>query len=244
MAVQVIQGDALNELNQMKTGSIDFIYVDPPFNTGRKRKDYADSWGHPRDYANWLNPVIHQWHRVLTPTGGLVVHLDYRATHYVREMIDAKFGWTNLQNEIIWSYSSGGASKKHLSRKHDNLLWYTKMRDNYTFNEMREPYATPNVDGRKGFHPNGRLLTDVWNIPIMSTTSKERVGYDTQKPLKLLDRVIKLFTNPGDTVLDNYCGSGTTGVACAALGRNAILIDNNPDAVRITQARLSDVSAV
>ena len=121
--------------------------------------------------------------------------------------------------------------------------WYTKSGADYTFNVVREPY--PYEYSGKGFHPEGKMLSDVWtDIPIISTTGLERVGYATQKPLKLLERIIHIFSNPGDLVLDFYAGSGTTGVAAQGLGRSAILIDKNPEAVAKAEIRLSNAPMV
>ena len=170
----------------------------------------------------------------------MLVHVDWRASHYIKLSMDRmeQFGYGNFKNEIVWKYNSGGASKRHLSRKHDTILWYVKGDGDYTFNILREPYATPDTEGRPGFHPDGRMLTDVWDIPFLSTTSGERTGYPTQKPLKLLERVVEVFSNPGDTVLDGFCGSGTTGLAAKRLGRNSILVDAGGEAVKVSKKRI------
>lgn len=238
---EAIVSDALTWLSQREDESVDLIYVDPPFNTGRDRVEYSDVKRSPSDFRTWFQWHMAQAHRVLKPNGSIIVHLDYRAIHMARNVMDDIFGYDNCQNEIIWCYASGGASKKHLSRKHDNLAWYSKDKDNYTFNTMREPYPNDYGD-RDGFHPEGRLLNDWWQIPIMSTSSKERTGYPTQKPGKLLERIVKLWSNPGDLVVDFFCGSGTTGVEAVKNGRDTIMVDKNKEAIRITRERLELVA--
>ncbi|MGW8178999.1 MAG: DNA-methyltransferase [bacterium] len=219
---------------------VDLIYIDPPFNSNNDFGHYDDRWPSMADYLSFLLPRITRGVCYLRDGGNLLIHVDWRASHYVKIAVDRIMGYENFHNEIVWRYNSGGASKKHLSRKHDVILWWSKG-DGYTFNVLREPYATPDVQGRAGFHPEGRMLTDVWDIPFISTTSKERTGYPTQKPLNLLRRVVEVFSNPGDLVLDGFCGSGTTGVAAKLQDRDCILVDESPEAVRIAKERLAKV---
>lgn len=218
---------------------IDLVYADPPFNTGLDFASFDDRWDSTAAYLEYVGPRLERLWCHLRDGGNMIVHLDWHVVHYLKVYIDRFAGAENFHNEIIWSYNSGGASKRHLSRKHDTLLWWSKG-PGYTFNVQREPYATPNVTERPGFHPEGRMLTDVWAIPFMSTTSKERTGYPTQKPLALLDRIVTIFSNKGDMVVDPFCGSGTTGVAAKQAGRQCWLIDINPEATGIAQQRLSN----
>lgn len=241
--IEVVNSNAIDWLKARHDKSCDLVYLDPPFHTQRDHEDFDDRWESRDEYLAFIRSHMVHAYRILKDTGSLVLHLDWHMAPYARIIGDEIFGLGNLQNEIIWSYSSGGASKSRLARKHDTLNWWTKS-DKYTFNVKREPYATPNVDGRKGFHPDGRMLTDVWNISIISTTGSERTGYATQKPLALMTRIVELFTNPGDTVVDFFAGSGTTGVAAEALGRNAILVDKNPLAVKVAKDRLANVASV
>lgn len=233
-------GRAQDLLLVQPNDSVDLVYVDPPFFTQKDRGDFDDRWASVEAYAYWFGKLTKQFHRVLRPTGSLLVHVDYRAAAYLKVEIDKTFGYGQYRNEIVWGYNSGGASRRHLSRKHDTLHWWSKS-DSYTFNVLREPYATGKVEGRKGFHPDGRMLTDVWLIPFLSTSSLERTGYDSQKPERLLSRVIEVFTDPGDTVLDPMCGSGTTGVAATKLNRRCILMDENPQAISIAKKRLKAI---
>ena len=238
MEAEMIQlADASNHDFSSLENRVDLIYCDPPFNTGRNFGAYKDSQGTTTQYVDFLAPIITNLYSTLKNTGSILIHLDWRTSHYVKVAVDKIFGEPQFQREIVWCYNSGGASQKSLSNKHDVILWWSKTQD-YTFNPQREPYATPNVEGREGFHPDGRLLTDVWNISIISTTGKERVGYPTQKPLSLLRRCVELFSNPNDLILDPFCGSGTTGVAAKELGRQYVLLDKNLEAINTTRSRL------
>lgn len=194
--------------------------------------------------------------RVLAGSGTLYVHLDWRTVHYVKVMLDEIFGINNFLNEIIWSYRTGSRPAQWFSRKHDTLLVYVKEMGRHTFNRMRcGEYRTKDLriddDGRAYkstkngpiyFHRDGPLMTDVWDIPFLSTVSKERTGYPTQKPEALSERIIQASTNQGDVVADFFCGSGTTPVVAKRLKRRWLACDVNPDAVRITQERLARIT--
>lgn len=233
---EIILGSA-DEVGLFYPGEpIELIYADPPFNTGKKMNDFDDRWPSLPAYVEFVRDFAVSARALLSDTGNFILHVDPRTSHYLKVEIDGVFGEGNFTNEVIWSYSSGGASKKHLSKKHDVLLCWSKSKNN-TFNVLREPYATPGVEERAGFHPDGRMRTDVWDVSFISTTSKERVGYDTQKPVTLLRRVVETWSNPGDLVADFFCGSGTTGVAALQLGRRAFLSDRNPRAVEIAKER-------
>lgn len=237
--VAVIRGDALNQMEAMRFGSVDLIYMDPPFDTGRDFGQFTDRWISRRAYISWLTMVCSAARDTLSDTGNLLLHVDWRTVHYLKVALDEVFGVDQFRNEIIWAFASGGASKRHLARKHNTILWYSKS-DNYTFNVLREPYATPGVDGRAGFHPDGRMLTDVWQLSFLSTTARERTGWPTQKPLALLERAIQVFTDRGDLVVDPFCGSGTTGLAALRHGRRYQLSDLSEQAVALTRARLAE----
>lgn len=218
-------------------------YMDPPFATGFRRTTttsnlfYPDPPKNPDEYVRWLRPYLKYAQR--NTFGNVVIHIDPRMSHYVKVEMDSLFGQDNFRNEIIWSYASGGAPQRKLASKHDTLLWYTTSID-YAFNIHREPYATPDVQDRPGFHPDGRMLTDVWNISIMATTSKERTGYPTQKPLPLLERLVTVLSDPHDWVADPFMGSGTTGVAALRNQRNFYGCDINPEAVKIATKRMEE----
>lgn len=233
--IKIVCGDALDIVPELPNP--DLIYIDPPFFTQRNFQQYDDRWVSLQQYCDWLIERCSVGWDILKPGGNFLIHLDWHAVHYVKVLFDRYFPGEFL-NEIIWSYNSGGASKRKLARKHDNILWYAKSGADHTFNILREPYATPDVVDRPGFHPDGRMLTDVWQIPFLSTTAKERTGYPTQKPVQLLERIIKIFSNEGDLVLDYFAGSGTTGVVALSLNRDFILVDDNPEAIEVISKRL------
>lgn len=238
---RVVNSDALSFLKGEPSQSVDFIYIDPPYYCQKNFGEFDDRWDSVHDYISSLKPQFEESKRVLKEHGNICVHVDWHGSHRVRVALEEVFGEDNFRNEIIWCYSSGGASSRHFSRKHDSLFVYAKNSDKCRFNVMREPYPRDYGD-RPGFHPDGRIMNDWWQIGILSTTAKERTGYPTQKPLQLLERLIKSYTNEGDIVMDYYCGSGTTGVAAKGLGRGYILVDKNPKAIDIANERLHVVN--
>jgi len=264
---KIYLADNLKILRDMKAGSIDLVYIDPPFNTKKLRKhtklkttqsmlgdrigfggkryqterngtlSYEDSYA---DYLSFLEPRLTNAYILLKKTGSLFLHLDYREVHYCKILLDGIFGRECFQNEIVWAYDYGGRSKKRWSAKHDSILWYTKDPKKYTFNfdEMdRIPYMAPGLVTKEKA-ARGKTPTDVWWHTIVPTNGKERTGYPTQKPLGILKRIVSVHSKPGDAVLDFFAGSGTTGEAAALLERKFILIDNNKDAVKTAANRL------
>ncbi len=200
------------------------------------------------DYLGFLRPRLIEAHRVLTTTGSLFFHIDPREVHYCKVLLDEIFttpitsGRACFQNEIIWAYDYGARATKRWPAKHDNILWYTKDPKAYTFHldaSDRIPYMAPSLVGAEKA-ARGKTPTDVWWHTIVSPTGKEKTGYPTQKPLGILERIVRVHSNPGDTVLDFFAGSGTTGVAALRNGRNAILIDQSPEACKLMRARLAE----
>jgi site-specific DNA-methyltransferase (adenine-specific) len=178
----------------------------------------------------------------LTADGSLFVHLDYREVHYVKVALDLLLGRDCFRNEIIWAYDFGGRPKRWWPAKHDTLLWYVLDPKRYVFqfDEMdRIPYMAPGLVGKEKA-ARGKTPTDVWWHTIVPTNGKEKTGYPTQKPLGVLERIIKVHTEPGDTVLDFFAGSGTTGEAAARHGRGFVLVDESPDAVETMRTRLAE----
>lgn len=263
---RVIQGDNLSVLKSIADESVQLIYVDPPFNTGRVQSrgsskttrtetgnrigfkgqryeivketilSYDDEF---EDYWGFLEPRLEEAWRVLNETGTLYLHLDYREAHYAKVLLDALFGRECFLNEIIWAYDYGGKAKSRWPAKHDTILVYVKNPDKYYFdNESvdREPYMAPGLVTPEKV-AKGKLPTDVWWHTIVSPTGKEKTGYPTQKPLGILRRVIQASSKEGDLVLDFFAGSGTTGAAAAELGRNFILIDQNPESIEVIKER-------
>jgi len=198
---------------------------------------YADTFD---DFLGFLRPRLVEAHRILKPTGSLFFHIDPRESHYCKVLLDEIFGRASFQNEIIWAYDYGARSTKRWPAKHDTLFWYTRDPAHYTFNLAaadRIEYMAPKLVGAEKA-ARGKTPTDVWWHTIVSPTGKEKTGYPTQKPLGILERIIKVHTHPGDTVLDFFAGSGTTGEAAAKHKRSFLLIDKNADAITVMQQRL------
>lgn len=262
----VLQGDCLDMLAGLPAGCARLIYLDPPFNTRRVRRghagepaSYADDFGSSADYIAYLRPRLEGMWSTLAADGSLFFHGDWRAIHPVKVCLDeitgmGRRGGGVFVNEIIWRYGLGAArARRALLTKHDVILWYARSRD-YVFNLQREAptpamlskYRHLDGEGNRYMRSYGRIyrmqggkpLDDVWDIPAIAPTSKERTGYPTQKPLALLQRIITLASRPGDLVVDPFCGSGTTLVAAHRLGRRWLGIDASARAVEIARRRL------
>ena len=254
----------------MESGSVALMYVDPPFNTGRRQVrqrmrtvqdedgdrigfggrryrtehlgeqgggGYADQF---EDFLGFLRPRLEEAYRVLAPTGSLFFHIDYREVHYCKIMLDEIFSRECFQNEIIWAYDYGARPTKRWPAKHDNILWYSRDPERYTFNLGecdRIPYMAPTLVGAEKA-ARGKTPTDVWWHTIVSPTGKEKTGYATQKPLGILERLVRVHSNPGDVVLDFFAGSGTAGEAAAKNGREFWLVDENSEAIAVMEKRL------
>ena len=226
--------DNLELLKQIPDESINIIYNDILYNTGRNFKDYNDNLGTPQQAMEWYKPRLIEMKRVLKDNGSIYIQCDYRLVHYLKVEMDNIFGINNFINEIIWKYGLGGSGKKSFSKKHDNILFYSKSND-YIFNIQYEEATSNKLKGCK------KKMTDVWSIANINNMAKERVGYDTQKPKELLQRIIKASSNKNDVVADFFCGSGTSLVVAKELGRQYIGCDINPRAVEITNKRLEDI---
>ena len=269
----IVFGDNLETLKTLPDGSVDLIYIDPPFNTGKQQartqilveKDaqgdrvgfggnryqttvvgeraYRDNFD---NYLGFLEPRLREAYRVLSPAGSFYFHIDYREVHYCKILLDEIFGRDAFINEIIWAYDFGGRSKTRWPAKHDNILFYAKDPEHYTFNwdeVERIPYMAPGLVGKEKA-ARGKFPTDTWWHTIVGTNSKEKTGYPTQKPVGVLRRIISASSNPGDLVLDFFAGSGTVGEVCLALGRTFMLVDNNPQAIAVMQARFADHDSI
>ena len=240
-------GDSFEYLSSLPDESVDLIYIDPPFNTGKIQSltrrgatlSYMDRYD---DYIDaFLLPHLAEARRVLSSSGSMFLHIDYRESHYAKIALDDVFGRKSFMNEIIWAYDYGGRSKSRWSSKHDTIFWYAKDELNYTFHfeEMdRIPYMAPGLVGKEKA-ARGKTPTDVWWHTIVPTNGRERTGYPNQKPLGIVSRIVKVHSSPGDTILDFFAGSGTTGEAAALHGRFFQLVDNNPEAVEIAAVRLA-----
>ena len=224
---------------------------------------FVDTWDSLDDYLLFMKERLLECHRVLKDTGSIFLHCDKSASHHLRVLLDEIFGRDNFRNEIIWTYKRWSNSKNSLQNTHQNIYFYSKT-DTYTFNTLYTDYSpTTNLDqilqererdergkavykrdesGNVVFskEKRGVPLSDVWEIPFLNPKAAERTGYPTQKPLLLLERIINIATHEGDTVLDPFCGSGTTLVAAQLLNRNYVGIDVSADALELTRARLEN----
>jgi site-specific DNA-methyltransferase (adenine-specific) len=264
---RILLGDNLELLAAFPDGCFQLIYIDPPFNTGRTQvrqtlrtlpdpdgdrtgfggrryrsellqtSSYRDSFD---DYLGFLEPRLREARRLLTGSGTLYAHLDYREAPYVRLLLDEIFGRECFLNEIIWAYDYGAKPKRRWPAKHDTILVYVRDPQRYFFDAEaveREPYMAPGmVPADKA--ARGKLPTSVWWHTIVSPTGREKTGYPTQKPEGVLRRIVQASSRPGDRVLDFFAGSGTLGAVAQALGREYVLIDSNPEAVAIMERRL------
>ncbi|MCX6502000.1 MAG: site-specific DNA-methyltransferase [Microbacterium sp.] len=198
------------------------------------------------DYWGYLEPRLAEAWRLLADDGTLYLHLDYREAHYAKVMMDALFGRDRFLNELIWAYDYGAKSRRRWPTKHDTILVYVKDPAGYWFDSEsvdREPYMAPGlVTPEKA--ARGKLPTDVWWHTIVPTSGREKTGYPTQKPEGILRRIVQASSRPGDSVLDLFAGSGTTGAVASALGRNAVLVDRNPEAIQIMRTRIPHAEIV
>lgn len=233
---QLHQGDNLPFLRRLANESIDLIYLDPPYNTGARKKGsagaYPDSWPTMGDYVEFLALRIIEMHRALKSTGSILVHCDWRTDHHLRLLLDRVFGAERFINHLIWRYGLGGSSPRCFARKHDDILFYGKS-VNYYFAVPMVPATSQRMKGQM------KKATDILDIPALNNMANERTGYPTQKPLALLTLLVEACSPTGGVVADFFCGSGTTLVAAAKLGRDWIGCDQSADAITTTRQRLA-----
>lgn len=244
-------------------GKIDLIYIDPPFNTGRKDFAYNDTWKSVNDYLDFLRPRLFWMRELLSEQGSIYVHLDYHSGHYVKILLDKILGDKNFVNEIVWWYKGNSVPKSCFPRKHDTIFCYSKGKGiSLNFDSILVPYSEltekryNHVDenGRRYkisalrngkqdivYMKEGKYPDDVWD-DVHTVRGKESIGYPTQKPEALLERIIKASSNPGDFVADFFAGSGTTGAVAEKLGRRWIMCDSNPTAIEIIKKRMKGCS--
>jgi site-specific DNA-methyltransferase (adenine-specific) len=265
---RIIQGDNAQVLPSLPAQCARLIYIDPPFNTGKRQQrtritsvrsesgsrvgfggrryestaiasaSYRDSFD---DFVGFLLPHIELSLRCLTDDGSIFVHVDPRESHYVKVALDQLLGRDSFMNEIIWAYDYGGRPKTRWPAKHDSILWYARDPKRYVYNYDaidRIPYMAPGLVTEEK-RARGKTPTDVWWNTIVPTMSKEKTGYPTQKPIAILNRIVRVHSDPGDVVLDYFAGSGTTGEAAAINNRGFILIDESKPAVDTMKKRLA-----
>jgi site-specific DNA-methyltransferase (adenine-specific) len=265
---RIVYGDNLDVLRSLPGACARLVYIDPPFNTGRAqrrtrlrtvRDDGGDRTGFQGrryrsevlgtsawddafdDYLGFLTPRLEEGRRILTPDGSLFFHIDAREAHYCKLLLDRLFGRASFVNEIIWAYDYGGRPRDRWPAKHDTIFWYVMDPRDYVFRYQdidRVPYLAPGLVGAEKA-ARGKTPTDVWWNTIVSPTGGEKTGYPTQKPLRILERIVTVHSDPGDLVVDFFAGSGTTGEAAARHGRSYLLVDSNPEAVRVMTERLA-----
>jgi site-specific DNA-methyltransferase (adenine-specific) len=265
-ALNIYFADNLPVLESLPSESVDLIYIDPPFNTGKKqerlqlttqRDENGDRTGFKGqryktvrlgkrafadifdDYLAFLEVRLEHGRRILKPNGSLFFHIDYREVHYCKVLLDGIFGRDSFLNEIIWAYDYGARTKHKWPPKHNNILWYAKNPEDYQFHIDecdRIPYMAPGLVGAEKA-ALGKTPTDTWWHTIVSPTGKEKTGYPTQKPRGIVDRLVKVHSRPGDTLCDFFAGSGTLGESALELGRDAILVDSNPEALKVMESR-------
>jgi site-specific DNA-methyltransferase (adenine-specific) len=263
---RLVLGDALDELATWPDAGIDAIYLDPPFGTGvarhgRDGRRYADLADDPDAFVAWFAPYLAHAHRLLAAHGSLFVHLDHRAVHYVKVALDRRFGRACFVNEIVWCYAVGGKSRRGFGRKHDTILWYARGAD-WAFypDAVRVPRRggshmrivddgaggavqekTDRRTGRVYRYPvaAGKIPEDWWtDIETLNHSDRERVGWPSQKPQRLLERILNAVTRPGDRVVDWFAGSGTTAAVAQRLDRRFVTFDREPGAIAVCRARL------
>ena len=265
---KIILADNMDVLPGMPSQSVDLIYIDPPFNTGKvqertqlrtmRDEENGDRVGFQGrryksievatrgfedrfdDFIRFIEPRLCEAYRILKPEGSFFLHIDYREVHYCKVLLDVIFGRDSFKNEIVWAYDYGGRPKNRWPAKHDNILWYAKDPEQYTFNYEeidRVPYMAPGLVGAEKA-ARGKTPTDVWWQTIVPTNSREKTGYPTQKPLALLMRIVKVHSRPADLLMDFFAGSGTFGEAAARNGRHFVLVDCNPEAAAVMARRL------
>ena len=264
----LIEGECLRVMRRLPEGAFDVVYADPPFNTGRDvvmhrtraaadddaertgfggRRYRVERVGSQRfpdrhdDYALFLRERAEAARKLLAPWGTLYLHLDQRESHRAKLMLDEVFGEECFLNEIVWAYDYGGRPKRRWPAKHDTILVYVRDPDRYHFDTAeveREPYMSPGLAGPDKA-ARGKLPTDVWWHTIVPTRGAERTGYPTQKPEGVLRRIVAASSRPGGVCLDPFCGSGTLGAVARRLGRRLVMIDENPEAIAVSAARLA-----
>ena len=263
--------DNLHRLALLPSNSVDLIYLDPPFFSNRhyeviwgdeaEVRSFEDRWeGGVYHYVDWMRDRVMEMWRVLKPTGSLYLHCDWHASHYLKVMLDEVLGTEHFQNEIIWYYKGAGVSPRRWARRHDSILWYTRGKDwHFDPDPVRGEYAEStrerfshyigNVRGGHDFglqqlNPKGKHPDDVWHIKIVAPSAKDRLGYPTQKPEELLQRIILSSSKEGDVVLDPFAGCGTTLVVAHRFKRHWVGIDISPTACNLMKRRLVKVGAL
>jgi len=242
---QVYHFDNLKLLNLLDTNSVDLVYCDILYGTGKKFKDYTDLPNNKKDIDDHYIPRLHEMNRVLKETGTIYLQMDLRIVHWIRILMDNIFGYENFRNQIVVKFNIGGRGKKEFAKKHDYIIVYTKSND-FVFNDLdiRVPYKS--VISKKQDRPNiteeklkvGTIPTNIWDDIPSGLKVKKQTDYYSEKHPKILERIIKASSNEGDLVADFYCGSGTTLDVAKSLNRNYLGCDINKKAVEVSRKRI------
>jgi DNA modification methylase len=234
--MDIVQADWLAFAGSLEAGSVDLVYVDPPFATGKTQTGrggrYADSWASLEDWVAWLRERVAATLPAMKETGSILLHIDWRTSHHARLVLDDLLGADRFVNHLVWSYGLGGSSPRRFARKHDDILFYCVEPDRYWFEAPLVPATSRRLDGQM------KKATDVLSVASLNNMAGERTGYPTQKPLALLDLLVRACCPAGGLVVDPCCGSGTTLAAAAAAGRRFAGCDVNADAVEIARGRV------
>lgn len=243
--------DWLHAAPTLSPSSIDLLYADPPFNTGQTQASHAgsypDTWPSLDHWLAWLRERVVATLAALKPSACILLHLDWRTSHRARCLLDDLLGADRFVNHLIWSYGLGGSSPRRFARKHDDILFYCIDPERYYFDPPRVPATSNRMKGQTKkatdvLEVGGLTERDVLDIASINNMAGERTGYPTQKPLALLDLLVRACCPRGGVVLDPCCGSGTTLVAAVRAGREALGFDVNPGAVSIAGGRLAALS--
>jgi len=237
--IDIRLSDNLELMAEMQDNTVDLIYCDILYGTGRNFGDYQDLKPKREVIEEHYIPRIKEMHRILKDTGSIYLQMDYRIVHWLRCILDDVFGYDNFRNEIIWAYRWGSRHRNKWNNKHDTILFYSKSKE-WTFNsdDVREEYSKNSIMSKdkkynKSYNEKGALPRDIINLEIINSMSTEKTGYNTQKPKKLIEKFIKASSNEGDLVADFYAGSFTTAEVCKDLNRNFIGCDVSEKAVAI-----------
>ena len=241
---EFIQGDCLDVLSSLEAGVASLVYADPPFATGGIRRGtargdlaglelaYEDRFESLDAYLDFLGARIEAMHRVIAGDGAILIHVDWRASHRVRCILDDVFGADRFVNHIVWHYGLGGSSPSRFARKHDDILYYARGEERW-FDPPMVPATSQKLAG------NLKKATDVLDIPAINNMAHERTGWPDQKPLALLELLVRACCPPDGLVIDPFCGSGTTLEAAMKCGRRALGIDRSPAALEVARIRLA-----
>jgi len=237
---KIYYGSCLDAVNEIQDKSCKLLFADPPYNMGKNFGNNKDKWKTIEEYKNWTINWIEKFYNKISDSGSIMIMGHPRYSSYLIPYLDKKFTYTN---QIIFYYTDGMPEKKNFEKRYEMILYYRKNEEKYTFNV--EPVRVPLVRYDKTSNPKGKNPNDVWQINRVRWNSKERIrneknkiSHVSQKPIKLLRRIILATTNKNDLVIDPFLGTGTTSVACKELGRKSIGIEMNKDYSMIAKKRL------